>query len=118
MITRRSVVALALGVVAASASSLAQAPDWKSKYPELVLAVIPAENGSGVSERFAPFVAYLSKELGTKVTLRIAQDYAAVIEGQRSGQVHIGYIPMPSPPAHDAAASGLSRRQGSVSSIN
>src|SRR5262249_331821 len=39
----------------------------------------------------APMIAYLAKELGVKVTLRIAQDYAAVIEGQRSGQVHIGY---------------------------
>ena len=32
---------------------------------------------------------YLSKELGTKVTLRIANDYAAVIEGQRAGNIHI-----------------------------
>ena len=91
MITRRSVVALAAGFAAVGASTFAHAQDWKAKYPELVLAVIPAENGSGVTERFGPFIEYLSKELGTKVTLRIAQDYAAVIEGQRSGQVHIGY---------------------------
>ena len=32
---------------------------------------------------------YLAKELGTKVTLRIANDYAAVIEGQRAGNIHI-----------------------------
>ena len=59
--------------------------DWKAKYPELVFAVVPAENASGVSDRYAPFVEYLSKELGTKVTLRVANDYAAVIEGQRDG---------------------------------
>jgi phosphonate transport system substrate-binding protein len=64
---------------------------WKTKYPELVFAVIPAENASGVADRFAPFLDYLTKELGTKVTLRVANDYAAVIEGQRSGNVHIGY---------------------------
>ena len=29
------------------------------------------------------------RELGTKVTLRIANDYAAVIEGQRAGNIHI-----------------------------
>jgi phosphonate transport system substrate-binding protein len=34
---------------------------------------------------------FLSKELGTKVTLRIAADYAAVIEGQKAGQIHIGW---------------------------
>ena len=32
---------------------------------------------------------YLSKELGVKVNLRIANDYAAVIEGQRAGNIHI-----------------------------
>ena len=37
-----------------------------------------------------PFVNYLSRELGTRVTLRIANDYAAVIEGQRAGNIHIG----------------------------
>ena len=41
------------------------------------------------TERWTPFVAYLSKELGIKVTLRIANDYAAVIEGQRAGNIHI-----------------------------
>jgi phosphonate transport system substrate-binding protein len=42
-----------------------------------------------VTERWTPFVNYLSKELGLKVTLRIANDYAAVIEGQRAGNIHI-----------------------------
>jgi phosphonate transport system substrate-binding protein len=36
-------------------------------------------------------VSYLSKELGIKVTLRVANDYAAVIEGQRAGNIQIGY---------------------------
>ena len=51
--------------------------------------MVPAENASGVTERWTPFVAYLSKELGVKVTLRIANDYAAVIEGQRAGNIQI-----------------------------
>ena len=50
---------------------------------------MPAENASGVTERWAPFISYLSKELGVKVNLRIANDYAAVIEGQRTGAIHI-----------------------------
>jgi phosphonate transport system substrate-binding protein len=56
-----------------------------------VFAAVPAENAAGVADRFAPFIAYLTKEIGTKVTLRIANDYAAVIEGQRAGNVQIGY---------------------------
>src|ERR1700722_17546957 len=75
----------------AGAARPGSAQSWKAKYPELVLAVVPAENASGVTDRFTPFVAYLSKQLGTKVTLRIANDYAAVIEGQRAGNIHIGY---------------------------
>jgi phosphonate transport system substrate-binding protein len=95
MFSRRFVIgatagALALGFSAAL-GGVAQAQSWKDKYKELVFAVVPAENASGVTERWTPFAAYLEKELGTKVTLRIAQDYAAVIEGQRAGQIHIGY---------------------------
>ncbi len=87
MITRRIVLAGAAAL--AFVASPASAQDWKAKYPELTFAVVPAENASGVTERWAPFVSYLSKELGVKVTLRIANDYAAVIEGQRSGNIQI-----------------------------
>jgi len=86
MITRRIVLA---GAAALAFAASASAEDWKTKYPELTFAVVPAENASGVTERWTPFVAYLSKELGVKVTLRIANDYAAVIEGQRSGNIQI-----------------------------
>jgi phosphonate transport system substrate-binding protein len=84
--------ALAAGTLVVAGSAAAQ--DWKAKYPELVMAIVPAENASGTADRFQPFVEYLSKELGTKVTLRVANDYAAVIEGQRNGTIHIaGYGP-------------------------
>jgi len=90
MITRRNVMIGAAASALAARSAFA-ADDWKAKYPELTFAVIPAENGSGVVDRYAPFISYLSKELGVKVTLRVANDYAAVIEGQRAGNIHIGY---------------------------
>lgn len=87
MINRRTII---LGAAAlAFATSVASAQDYKTKYPELTFAIIPAENASGVTERWAPFVAYLSKEIGVKVNLRIANDYAAVIEGQRAGNIHV-----------------------------
>jgi len=89
MLTRRHTLKLAAAGLAASAAP-AFAQDWKAKYPELIFAIIPAENASGVVERYTPFVNYLAKELGTKVTLRIANDYAAIIEGQRAGNIHIG----------------------------
>lgn len=92
MLTRR--LALGAALAAVSFAGAAHAQSWRSAYPELVFAVIPAENASGVTERYGPFIEYLSKELGTKVTLRIANDYAAVIEGQRNGSIHLaGYGP-------------------------
>jgi phosphonate transport system substrate-binding protein len=83
---RRTFIAATLGAVLAAP---AFAQDWKAQYPELVFAIIPAENASGVVDRWTPFTDYLAKELGTKVTLRVAADYAAVIEGQRAGNIHV-----------------------------
>ena len=88
MITRRIILA---GAAALTFAGSASAEDWKTKYPEITFAVIPAENGSGVTERYGPLTEYLTKELGIKVNLRVANDYAAVIEGQRAGNIHIGY---------------------------
>lgn len=91
MLNRRTVLA-ALGAAATpiAFAGAARAQSWRAQVPEIVLAVVPAENASGVTERWGLFTAYLARELGTKVTLRIANDYAAVIEGQRSGNIHIG----------------------------
>jgi phosphonate transport system substrate-binding protein len=90
MLTRRSMLA-ATAAAATLPASVAFAESWRAKYPELTFAVVPAENASGVTDRFQPFLAYLAKQLGVKVTLRIANDYAAVIEGQRAGNVQIAY---------------------------
>jgi phosphonate transport system substrate-binding protein len=89
-LTRRLALGAAAGLALAATSTAAFAQDWRARFPELVYAVVPAENASGVTERMGPWMEYLSKELGVKVTLRIASDYAAVIEGQRAGSIHIG----------------------------
>ena len=93
MLNRRHVLGAALAAAATPrfASDALAAEDWRAKYPEIVFAMIPEENSSGVTDRYAPFIAYLTKTLGTKVTLRIANDYAALIEGQRAENIQIGY---------------------------
>jgi len=88
LLIRRALLALAASSLFAVS---AQAQDWKAKYPELVFATIPAENAAQVTERFSDFAAYLSREIGVPVKLRTVGDYAAVIEGQRAGQIHIAY---------------------------
>jgi phosphonate transport system substrate-binding protein len=103
--TRRLLLAVAATALTTTASF---AQDWKAKYPELVYAVVPAENASGVTERMGPWMAYLSKQLGVKVTLRIASDYAAVIEGQRAGSIHIAdYGPSSYVRAHTVTNGGV-----------
>jgi len=89
MWTRRFVLgASALALLA----SPAYAADWRSKYPEVVFSVVPSENAGGVLNRYEPFIKHLSDVLGVKVSLRIANDYAAVIEAMRSGQVHVAHF--------------------------
>ncbi|KTS24921.1 phosphonate ABC transporter substrate-binding protein [Methylobacterium indicum] len=89
MLTRRTLVGAAAALMFAAGPALAQ--DWKAKYPELTLGVIPAENASGTVDRYTPLTAYLTKELGVPVKLRVANDYAAVIEGQRAGNIQIAF---------------------------
>ncbi len=86
LISRRALLAAPVLMPAVAA-----AQSWRAGYPELTFATVPAENASGVNDRYAPFMAYLTNALGVKVTLRVANDYAAVIEGQRAGNIHIGY---------------------------
>jgi phosphonate transport system substrate-binding protein len=106
--SRRMMLGLAAGVATLAMMPAAFAQDWKAKYPELVYAVVPAENASGVTDRIGPWVDYLSKQLGVKVTLRIASDYAAVIEGQRAGTIHIGdYGPSSYVRAHTVTNGGV-----------
>jgi phosphonate transport system substrate-binding protein len=75
--------ALSLAATAAIANCTADGP--------LTFAVVPAENATGVIERFTPTADYLTREVGTPVTLRVASDYAAVIEGHKAGNIHIGW---------------------------
>jgi phosphonate transport system substrate-binding protein len=91
MISRRLALALALAAPLATPAA-GQSADWRSAHPELVFSIIPSENSSGVLDRYTPFMAYLSEALGVKVSLRVASDYAAVIEGLRAGQVHFAHM--------------------------
>jgi phosphonate transport system substrate-binding protein len=53
---RQAISMAALGVALAAGS--ASAETWRDKYPELVFAMVPAENATGTMERYAPFVDY------------------------------------------------------------
>ena len=89
MFNRRTLIGAAFATLALAGA--AHAEDWKAQYPELTLAVIPAENASTTTDRYQPLTAYLAKELGVPVKLAVATDYAAVIEAQRAGNAQIAF---------------------------
>ncbi|MFE1599994.1 phosphonate ABC transporter substrate-binding protein [Methylobacterium sp. ID0610] len=89
MLNRRTLVGAFAALAATALPAASQ--DWKAKVPELTLAVIPAENASGTVDRYTPLTEYLAKEIGIPVKLRVANDYAAVIEGQRAGTIQIAF---------------------------
>jgi len=90
MLNRRTLFGAAFASLALAGVAHA-ADDWKAQYPELTLAVIPAENASTTTDRYQPLTAYLAKELGVPVKLAVATDYAAVIEAQRAGNAQIAF---------------------------
>lgn len=87
MMNRRTLLAAAAMLPAPLISRAARAQAMPT---ELVIAVVPSENSSGVIDRMTPLANYLARQTGIKTTLRVASDYAAVIEGQKAGNIHIG----------------------------
>ena len=51
--------------------------------------IIPSEGTERPEEQFAPFVEYLSSELGQDVELLLVPDYAAVVEAMKYGHADI-----------------------------
>ncbi|MFY1638155.1 phosphate/phosphite/phosphonate ABC transporter substrate-binding protein [Solwaraspora sp. WMMB335] len=66
------------------------APDADPADPsQLVLGVIPYENSTSVADDWKPFAAMLERQTGKRVEIKIATDYAALVEGQRAGTIHL-----------------------------
>ena len=56
---------------------------------EITFAAVPAESSTSVESDYQNIVDLLEKETGRTVNFQNASDYAAVIEGQRSGQIDV-----------------------------
>ena len=82
----------AAGILVLSVLAGVAHADWRKAYPELTFGIVPSENADGVLQRYEPMMAYMSKELGVPVKLRVVNDYAAVVEGLRTGQVHYAHL--------------------------
>ncbi len=90
---RRAMPAAALLMtvtLAACGESASSAGGANAADPDtLVFASVPAEEATDIRGSFQPMLDMLAKETGKKIEFRQATDYAAVIEGQLSGQIQI-----------------------------
>jgi len=85
---------LPLGLIACSSSeeSSSGASENGTSEPSkstLTFAAIPSEESVSLQSGFANIIKLLEQELDVKINYQDANDYAAVIEGQRAGQVDI-----------------------------
>lgn len=59
---------------------------------ELTFGVIPVASSRNMSDSFGNLVQHLEKELGLKIKLQVAGDYAGVITGMQFGHIDIAYL--------------------------
>jgi len=85
-----AVAALLAVAVASCGESAGSAGGSATADPDtLVFASVPSEQSASLQEDYKPVLDMLAKETGKKIEFRQATDYAAVIEGQISGQIQI-----------------------------
>lgn len=80
----------ALAACGESASAAAGSGAAGTTDPDtLVFAAVPSEQSTTLEESYKPILDMLTKETGKKIEFKQSTDYAAVIEGQLSGQVQL-----------------------------
>ncbi|MBU1418744.1 MAG: phosphonate ABC transporter substrate-binding protein [Proteobacteria bacterium] len=79
-------VLVVANVLPADASAQQQWPE------EITFGVIPVASSRNMSDSFGNLVQHLEKELGIKVKLQVAGDYAGVITGMQHGHIDIAYL--------------------------
>lgn len=85
-----AVAATAVVALAACGESADPSSSEEGITPDtLVISGVPAEEGTDLSNTYAPVIDMLEEELGIPVEFQPATSYAAVIEGQRTGKIHI-----------------------------
>ncbi len=85
----RLTLAAAIGCTIGSA---ALANDWRSEFANITFGIASGENQQAGNLRWAPMGPYLADCMGIQsVTMRVANDYSAIIEGMAQGDIHIAW---------------------------
>lgn len=90
---RRLIAAAALAAAVLSPLAAGAQAKWQDKYKgtDMVIAITPSENAAGTVERYTGLANYLTRETGTPWVLKVVADYAAAIEAQKAGSIHVVY---------------------------
>ncbi len=80
---------LLMALTAVTATSSQAKADWPD---QITFGVIPVASSRNMSDSFGNLTAHLEKELGIKVKLQVAGDYAGVITGMQYNHIDIAYL--------------------------
>lgn len=86
---RRGLTAVAGVAILGLAACGESASDSDEDVETITISGVPAEEGGSLANTYEPIMDMLEDELGLEVEFQPSNDYAAVIEGQRTGQIHI-----------------------------
>lgn len=82
-------ILLALVTIAAGFTQASAQQKWPE---EITFGVIPVASSREMSDSFGSLVSFLEKELGIKVNLQVAGDYAGVITAMQHKHVDVAYL--------------------------
>jgi phosphonate transport system substrate-binding protein len=71
--------------------TMAAASDWREKYKEIGLGVIPAETQTQTSNTMDGFAAYASKKLGVPVKIFTATEFIGINNALVAGQIQVAW---------------------------
>lgn len=73
------------------AMTAAQA-DWRDDYPVVTIGATTVENQAATIDRFQPLADYFEEQLGVKMEIQQANDYAAVVQALTAGHIHLARL--------------------------
>lgn len=90
MLTRNPIQLVLAAVAMVMAVSITDASaNWREKYKVIKLGSVTVENQAATITRFRPFADYIEKQLGVKVEVFTASDYAGIVQALSAGHIHL-----------------------------
>src|SRR5215469_8647899 len=85
----RTLIVIALGLLALAGTARAADPTWPK---EITFALLSTENAAEITRRWSPILAQLEKDLNVKVKSVTATDYRGTIEALKFKKAEVGHL--------------------------